>query len=228
MVMSQRPYVLLSVATSVDGYIDDISPGRLLLSNAADLDRVDQVRAESDAVVIGASTVRADDPRMIVKSERRRAERLARALPEYPLKVTVTRSGVLGSGLRWFHHGGEKIVYTVDGAAETLTEQLDGLAEVVPLGPEIDFKALLDDLSARGVGQLVVEGGEQIHTAFLSQDLVDEIQLAVAPLLVGAGPRFLAPTRYPWPSTRRMRLGETRTIGDVVLLRYHPKQDSAA
>lgn len=87
---------------------------------------------------------------------------------------------------------------------------------------------LLHDLGDRGVGRLMVEGGEQIHTAFLSQGLVGEIRMAVAPLLVGSGPRFLADTRYPWPSARRMRLAEARTIGDVVLLRYCPKQDSAS
>lgn len=227
--MPTRPYVLLSVATSVDGYIDDdASPDRLLLSNAEDFDRVDQVRADADAILIGAGTMRADNPRLLVNSERRRAERVARGRPEYPLKVTVTGSGDLDPGLKWFHHGGDKLVYTVDRAAETLVRQLDGLAQVVSLGQKLDFGALLDDLGARSIGQLMVEGGEQIHTAFLSRGLVDEIHLAIAPLLVGTGPRFLAPTRYPWPSTRRMRLVETCTIGDVVLLRYCPRQNSAA
>jgi 5-amino-6-(5-phosphoribosylamino)uracil reductase len=224
--MSQRPYVLLSAATSVDGHIDDTGPERLLLSNAADFDRVDQVRAESDAVLIGAGTLRADNPRLIITSERRRAERVSRNLPEHPLKVTVTGSGVLDPDLQWFHHGGERVVYTVDRAAEALTGRLGGLAEVVSLGEEIDLTALLDDLAARRVGRLMVEGGEQVHTMFLSQGLVDEIHLAVAPLLVGAGPRFLTDARYPWPPARRMRLAETRAIGDVALLRYYPKQDS--
>ena len=67
-----RPYVQLSVATSIDSRIDDTSPQRLLLSNAEDFDRVDQVRAESDAILIGAHTIRAD-PRLLVNSEQRRA-----------------------------------------------------------------------------------------------------------------------------------------------------------
>ncbi|MEV8606640.1 dihydrofolate reductase family protein [Amycolatopsis sp. NPDC051373] len=73
-----RPHVLLSVATSVDGAIDDTTPDRLLLSNAEDFDRVDQVRAESDAILIGAGTIRADNPRLLVNSEERRAERVRR------------------------------------------------------------------------------------------------------------------------------------------------------
>src|SRR5262245_44525017 len=82
--MPQRPYVLLSCAMSVDGYIDDTSPDRLLLSNEADFDRVDSVRAECDAIMIGANTLRRDNPRLLVNSPERRAAREARGLPAYP------------------------------------------------------------------------------------------------------------------------------------------------
>ncbi|MEN3356994.1 MAG: hypothetical protein V7637_976, partial [Mycobacteriales bacterium] len=108
------PYVLLSCAMSVDGYIDDTSAERLLLSNAEDFDRVDAVRADSDAILIGAAALRRDNPRLLVNSELRRAARVARGLPEYPLKVTVTGSGDLDPALRFWHHGGEKAVYCPD------------------------------------------------------------------------------------------------------------------
>jgi riboflavin-specific deaminase-like protein len=220
-----RPFVLLSVATSIDGYIDDTSTERLLLSNAEDFDRVDQVRSEVDAILIGAGTMRADNPRLLVKSERRRAERIARGESKYPVKVTVSGSGKLDASLRFWHHGGEKIAYTTDACAEKLREALTGLAEVVSLGPTIDFSALLDDLGSKGVKRLMVEGGGTIHTAFLSAGLVDEIHLAIAPMVVGDvnAPRFLNPASYPGGPRRRMRLVESRRIGDVVLLRYHPK-----
>ncbi len=222
-----RPYVLLSVATSVDGYIDDTSPDRLLLSNAEDFDRVDQVRAESDAILIGAGTIRADNPRLLVNSAERRATRVAKGLPEYPLKVTVSGSGGLSPDAKFWHHGGEKLAYTTDSGEEKLRDQLAGLADVVSLGTAIDFGKLLDDLGGRGVQRLMVEGGGAIHTAFLSQGLADEIHLAIAPLVVGdaSAPRFLNPASYPGGSTRRMALAETRVIGDVVLLRYLPKQE---
>lgn len=57
-----HPYVLLSAAVSLDGCLDDTGPGRLLLSGPADFDRVDEVRAESDAILVGAGTLRADNP----------------------------------------------------------------------------------------------------------------------------------------------------------------------
>lgn len=224
-----RPYVLLSVATSIDGYIDDTSPNRLYLSNEADFDRVDQVRADADAILVGAGTIRADNPRLIVKSEARRAERAARGEPDHPLKVTVTGSGKLDPDLKFWRHGELKLVYTTDSGAVRAREQLGQLADVVSLGAAIDFGAMLDDLGERGVRRLMVEGGGSIHTAFLSAGLVDEIHLAIAPIVVGdaAAPRFLNPANYPGAPHRRMRLVETRTIGDTVLLRYAPKEQSA-
>ena len=226
--MAQRPYVLLSVATSVDGHIDDTTPQRLLLSNAEDFDRVDQVRAESDAILIGGNTVRRDNPRLLVNSEARRAARVAEGKPEYPLKVTVSASGDLDRDLKFWHFGGEKVVYTVDAAAPKLRETLAGLADVVSTGTTIDFGAMLDDLAARGVRQLMVEGGGQIHTQFLAQNLADEIHLAIAPLLVGQAdaPSFIHPADYPGGTTSRMRLLGVEAIGDVVLVRYAAKERS--
>lgn len=214
-----RPYVVLSVATSIDGFIDDAGPERLLLSNAADFDRVDEVRAESDAILIGARALRCDDARLTVKSEARVARRVTAGKPAHPLKVTVTRGGELDTGLRVWRDGGDRVVYTTDAARAGLAARLAGLAEVVGLGAEVDFGALLDDLGARGVRRLLVEGGGQIHTAFLSANLADELHLAVAPLFVGEAdaPRFLHPAAYPGG---RMTLAEAGSVGDVALMRY--------
>lgn len=88
--MTKRPYVVLSVATSIDGLINDTTPGGLPLSNEADFDRVDQVRADCDAILIGAGTLRGDDPRMTVKSAESRAQRVAAGKTEHPAKVLVT------------------------------------------------------------------------------------------------------------------------------------------
>ena len=93
--MVEQPYVLLSCAMSIDGYIHDASETRLLLSNDADFDRVDAERAGCDAILVGAHTVRQDNPRLLVRSADRRAERTARGLPPSPVKVTLTAHGEL-------------------------------------------------------------------------------------------------------------------------------------
>ncbi len=214
--------MLLSVAASLDGYIDDASAQRLLLSNSADFDRVDQVRAESDAILVGAKTLRADNPRLLVNSAERRAERVAAGKPEYPVKVTVTESGDLDPELRFWHTGGAKLVYTGAAGAARLGDRLAGLAEVIPLGGRLALPALLDDLAARGIHRLMVEGGTGMHTGFLAADLVDEIRLAVAPILVGdpAAPRFVGPARFPGGAQRRLRLAGVEQLGDVAVLNY--------
>jgi riboflavin-specific deaminase-like protein len=223
-----RPYVILSAATSVDGYLDDTSPDRLLLSNDADFDRVDEVRAASDAILIGATTMRKDNPRLLVNSAARRAKRMADGRSEYPLKVTVTASGDLDRDLKFWHHGGRKMVFTTDGALEKVQATLDGLADVVSTGSELDWEAVLEELGRRGVERLMVEGGATVHTQLMAANLADEVHLAVAPLLVGdpQAPKFLGAASYPGGSTARMKLLEARVVGDVVLLRYAPKERS--
>lgn len=222
-----RPYVLLSVATSIDGYIDDTEPERLLLSNDADFDRVDRVRAWSDAILVGAETVRRDNPRLIVRDESRRAQRVATGRTEYPRKVTVTASGELDPRARFWRHGTAEhapLVYTTDAGAHRLRDLLTEPAEIVALGRDLEFGPLLDDLGARGIGRLMVEGGGRIHTAFLAGGLADELQLAIGPTLVGdpAAPRFLHPARFPGGATHRMRLVDIDRLGDVAVLRYRP------
>ncbi|MEV5705716.1 dihydrofolate reductase family protein [Actinoallomurus sp. NPDC052274] len=224
--MTTRPYVLLSVATSVDGYIDDTGPDRLRLSNEADFDRVDEVRAESDAILIGATTLRRDDPRLLVKSARRRDEREARGRPPYPLKITITRSGDLDRDLKFWHHGGDKLIYCPDAAVPGLRERLRDLADVVGLGTSLDLEVMLDDLGRRGVERLMVEGGGTIHTQFLTAGLADEIHLAIAPFFLGDpdAPRFVNPGDFPSGPGNRMTLAEARPIGDIAFLRYLPKE----
>jgi riboflavin-specific deaminase-like protein len=224
--VSTRPYVLLSAAVSLDGYLDDTNSERLLLSNAEDFDRVDEVRASVDAILIGATTMRRDNPRLLVNSAERRAERASRGQPEYPLKVTVTASGDLDPALKFWHHGDQKLVFTVDGAVDKVRANLADLADVVSTGEALDWGTILDELGRRGVGRLMVEGGATIHTQLMALDLADELHLAVAPLLVGQpdAPKFLGAAHYPGGSTARMRLLEARAVGDVVLLRYAPKE----
>jgi 5-amino-6-(5-phosphoribosylamino)uracil reductase len=104
--MAERPYTLLSCGMSIDGYIDQAGAERLLLSNAEDLDRVDAERAAADAILVGAATVRKDNPRLLVRAEHRRRERVARGLPPSPDKVTVTGSSYLDPQSWFFTEGG--------------------------------------------------------------------------------------------------------------------------
>lgn len=226
-----RPYVLLSAAVSIDGYLDT-RPGedRLLLSNKEDFERVDSVRASVDAILVGAGTLRADNPRLLVNSTERRASRVAAGQPEYPLKVTITGTGNLDPDWKFWHHGGDKLVLAVGHEATTKARaNLGDLATVQSVAEEAVWPAALDILGDEyAVKRLMVEGGGTVHTQLLEAALADELQLVIAPLLVGQfdAVRMLGPASYPGGPAARLRLLETRQIGDVVLLRYAPKDTS--
>ena len=221
--MHDRPYTLLSCSMSIDGYLGSASPRRLELSNSADFDRVDSVRATCDAIMVGAATVRHDNPRLLVRSSTRRDERMARGLPPSPAKVTVSERLELDPRADFFATGEtEKLVYCVSPRIVTARSRLGAVATVVDGGQPVEMRRISEDLGARGVKRLMVEGGGNVHTQFLTENLVDELQLVVAPFFVGdsRAPRFVSDGRFPWNPGRRATLAEVRQIGDVVLLRY--------
>jgi 5-amino-6-(5-phosphoribosylamino)uracil reductase len=221
--VGERPYVLLSAAASVDGYIDDASGKRLCLSGAADLDRVDEVRAGCDAILVGAQTIRRDNPRLLVRSPARRAARLARGLTASPVKVTLTRTGDLDPASSFFTTGdAAMLVYAASGAADGARIRLAGAATIIDAGEPASLDAVLADLAARGIGRLMVEGGTAVLTQFLAAGAADELQLAIAPFFVGdpAAPRFVGGGTFPHGPGHPMELAEGRPVGDVMLLRY--------
>lgn len=182
-----RPHVVLSAAMSVDGYLAGATGSGLELSDAADWDQVDEIRASSDAIMVGAQTIRADDPRLAVKSAARRQERVARGLPPHPRKVTITASGELDPGRRFFTEADRPpLVYAGAAVADDLSAVLAAAAEVVPVpGPgRVELAWVLDDLAGRGIGQLMVEGGPQTLGEFIAAGLADEMRLAIAPVFV--------------------------------------------
>jgi len=225
--VAERPYVLLSVAMSVDGCIDDATDARLILSNDADLDRVDEVRAGSDAILVGAGTIRRDNPALLVRSSARRSARVARGLPASPARVTVTASGDLDPAARFFTAGeGARLIYVpgaerdrIQGQLARATDAAAGI-EVIGAGDPLSIRAVLADLAGRGVRRLMVEGGGTVLAQFLAEGLADELDLVVAPVFVGdpAAPRLTGSAG----TGKRMHLAEARLIGDVVLLRYLP------
>jgi 5-amino-6-(5-phosphoribosylamino)uracil reductase len=222
--MPERPYTLLSCGMSIDGYLDSAKVKRLPLSNEADFDRVDAVRAECDAIMVGAATVRNDNPRLLVRAAARREQRRARGRCPSPIKVTVTAGGGgLDADANFFTTGDvEKIVYCASPALDRVKENLSDVATVVDAGEPVRMQEVTEDLYQRGVRRLMVEGGGTLHTQFLTADLADELQLVIAPFFVGdsRARRFVDDGRFPWNAHRRATLAEVRQIGDVVLLRY--------
>jgi len=208
---------------SLDGYLDAGTNERLVLSNEADLERVDAVRAQCDAILVGAATVRNDNPRLLVRKPALRQQRRARGLRETPMKVTITEHAYLDAYSKFFATGeSEKLVYCASRSVPIAHRRLGAVATVIDAGQPVDLSQMLKDLFDRGVRRLMVEGGGLVHTQFLTADLADELHLVIAPFFVGnsRAHRFVGDGAFPWNPGRRAHLAETRQIGDVVLLRY--------
>jgi 5-amino-6-(5-phosphoribosylamino)uracil reductase len=212
-----RPYVLLSCATSADGYLDDASPRRLILSGPADLDRVDEVRAGCDAILVGAGTIRRDDPRLLIRDPRRRARRAARGLPEHPARVTLTATGDLDPQARFFAPGAPRLVYCARSALAPARARLGGSAVLIDAGDPLSLEHVFSDLAERAVARLLVEGGARLLGQLLAGDLADELTLAIAPFFVAdpEAPRLNVPA-----PPDRMTLAEAGRIEEMAVLRY--------
>jgi riboflavin-specific deaminase-like protein len=232
-----RPYVLLSCAISADGYLDDASPSRLILSGPADLDRVDEVRAGCDAIMVGAQTVRTDNPRLLIRDPRRRARRAARGEPEHPTRVTLTATGDLDPTANFFAPGAPRLVYCATRALPRARAGVGDRAVLIDAGDPVSLDLILQDLAERSVARLLVEGGAHVLAEFLAQDLADEFHLAIAPFFLAPptpAPRLNLPApANPAPDPARpqapgnpsgptgpMTLAETRRVEEMVLARY--------
>jgi 5-amino-6-(5-phosphoribosylamino)uracil reductase len=192
--VTSRPYVLLSCAASIDGHIDDTAGSRLILSNDADFERVDEVRASCDAIMVGATTIRKDNPRLLVRSQVRQNARTARGTTPTPVKVTITGHGDLDPAANFCAAGDtRKIVCAASPALDKARERVGAVASVADAGDPADLHRILADLNVRGIGRLMVEGGGTMHTQFPAAGLADELHLVIAPFFVGdtRAPRFV-------------------------------------
>lgn len=215
--------VKVSAAISLDGYLDDDTSQRLILSSEQDWNEVRHLRARYDAILVGAETLRKDNPSLTVQEEFR-TERQGQGLPADPLKVTVSRRGKIDPGARFFTEGaGEKLVIVGADADSADLERLQTVATVIKSSmPELTAREIIRILAGRGIGSLFVEGGSHILTLFFAEDAVDYFRLAVAPFFVGAegAVRLVLPEHFPFDKGRRMHLIGAKAVGDMAVAEY--------
>ena len=244
---TSRPKVILSCTMSLDGYLDDTSNQRLLLSDDKDFDRVDELRASCDAILVGAETIRKDNPRLIIRSEQRRTERVSKGKEPDPIKVTLTRSGRLNSQSNFFQVGqAKKYVYFPSTLSPSLMSDLNAALNLPENSPpysqnnvkvhwmkcpdsshSIDF--LLHSLThcQPAVNSLLVEGGSSIIQQFLTHTFqgmpcVDEMHLSIAPFFVGEpnAPTCFAMGQYLNDRLNPLSLSSVNKTNDIAVLIY--------
>ncbi|MFE3557865.1 bifunctional diaminohydroxyphosphoribosylaminopyrimidine deaminase/5-amino-6-(5-phosphoribosylamino)uracil reductase RibD [Streptomyces sp. NPDC059193] len=212
-----RPYVLWKYAATLDGRIAAADGTSRWISSPESRADVHRLRAESDAVVVGSGTLRADDPHLAVRG-------IAGAVQ--PLRVVLDTRATVRPGAR-----------VLDGAAPTLiavAEDADTrhLTDVeltrLPAGKDgIRVDALLGELHRRGVRSVLLEGGPTLAGAFVAAGAVDKVVGYLAPVLLGAGPAALADAGIgTLTDALRLRITETVRIGTDIRITAVPTAPS--
>ena len=183
-----RPYVHINVAMTADGKIDTIERRGASISSPRDKERVDRLRAEADAVMVGGRTLLDEDPKLTVKSADLRAGREQRGLPSNPAKVGIASRADFKPDSA-FLNAGPALIY-IFSTSLTETKQMEGLRArgvqvFVHEPPRVDLAAALRTLKEHGIGRLMVEGGGTLNFALLRLGLVDELTAYMAPLVFG-------------------------------------------
>jgi riboflavin-specific deaminase-like protein len=192
-------------------------------ASEADRDQLRRLRAAADILLVGAGTIRADDPPMRLVDPRLQATRIASNRPAEPRVVIVSGSAALPPNARVLEHPQRPLVAI---AAHAAMHRRTALAERAELwcaagdGTAVDLGALLDMLAAQGVREVLAEGGAQLFSSLLMAQRIDEFALTLSPVLDGGdGPsplgKWLAPT-----SALPLELLELHRVGDEIFMRY--------
>ena len=183
-----KPFVFINIAITADGKMDTYERRGAAISSAADKARVDRLRAESDAVMVGGRTLLDEDPKLTVKSEALRAERVARGLTPNPIKVGIVTKAEIKPDSDFLNFGEARIViFTTNQTSSIKIELLRsrGVDVFVHENPRVDLAKALETLHELGVKRLMVEGGGTLNFELLRLGLVDELSVYVAPMIFG-------------------------------------------
>ncbi|WP_449481081.1 bifunctional diaminohydroxyphosphoribosylaminopyrimidine deaminase/5-amino-6-(5-phosphoribosylamino)uracil reductase RibD [Streptomyces avidinii] len=204
-----RPYVLWKYAATLDGRVAAADGTSRWISCPESRADVHRLRAESDAVVVGSGTLRADDPHLAVRGP-------AGLAAGQPLRVVLDTHATIRPTARVLDEAAPTLVVVAENLEETATRHLAGV-ELARLPYDkygISVDAVLSELHRRGVRSVLLEGGPTLAGAFVAAGVVDKVVGYLAPVLLGAGPNALADAGIgTLTEALRLRITETVRIG---------------
>lgn len=224
-----RPFVFLSAAISLDGHIATIQ-GDSLLSNSQDWIRVHKLRAKSDAIMVGSGTIRADDSKLIVDEVK-----ISKTIDKHPIRVIVSSRGDIPLNSRVITYKPDilTIIGTTSKCSSKQRQKLENSGCFVlecGNGPLTNLHHLLNVLKTDfHVERLMLEGGSRLNGEMLNQQLIDEVHLAIAPVICGNGvPFFTLPKAIPeFSRSAFFEIIEHKKIDDMIWLKmsvhYRPR-----
>ncbi len=191
----ERPFTFINSAMSADGKISTKKRKQVKISGKTDFDRVDELRATSDAVMVGIGTILSDDPSLTVKSEERRKRRVAQGLYENPARIVVDSKARMPLTADLFKKGsGKRIIVVSKAAPMERVEPLKEKADVIVAGDEeVDLAEMSGELKKRGICRLMVEGGATLNWGMTRAGLVDQVSVFIGNLIIGGkdAPTFM-------------------------------------
>jgi len=221
-----RPFVFINVAMTADGKLDTFERKGSAISSQGDKERVDQMRAGADAIMVGGRTLLDEDPKLTVKSEVLRAERVASGLSPNPMKVGIVTKANIKAESNFLNAGpADVVIFTThrtskEDLARLKSQRVDVYMDATD---QVDLQRALAVLREIGVERLMVEGGSTLNFELLRLGLVDEVTAYVAPMIFGgeSAPTLAAGSGLKRSEAIPLKLIKTETWEDGgVLLKY--------
>ncbi len=218
-----RPFIFINAAMSADGKIATMERKQTRISGSIDFDRVDELRATSDAIMVGIGTLLSDNPSLTVKSTQRREKRLLQGLDETPARIVVDSMARIPLDADIFKKGaGKKIIAITESAPKNKVQELSQMAEIIVSGEKtVNLEKLLAELKIRSIDHLMVEGGATLNWGLISKGLVDEIYTFIGNIIIGgrSAPTFVDGVGFV-NEFCRLSLISCEKVEEGVLLRW--------
>lgn len=222
-----RPFIFINSAMSADGKLSTKERKQVKISGKLDFDRVDELRAQADAIMVGIGTVLADDPSLTVKSPERKAARKAAGKNENPIRIIVDSAARTPPDADIFKKGeGLRIIAVSNSAPAEKIKSLEEKALVIKTGDlKVDLAELAAKLKEIGINTLMVEGGATLNWGMLSAGLVDEIYAFVGNLIIGGktAPTFTDGEGFTESELLGLELLTAEKIEEGILLKWKVK-----
>ncbi|MEN9564031.1 MAG: hypothetical protein RIR73_2275 [Chloroflexota bacterium] len=183
-----RPYTFINVAITADGKIDTFERKGSAISSKQDKQRVDELRAAADGILVGGRTLLDEAPKLTVKSEALRERRVSQGRSPNPIKVGVATVADIQTDSDFIKAGdSRKVIFTTSQTSNSQLEQLRamGVDVFVDESQRVDLNKMMLTLKKIGVDHLMVEGGGTINFELMRLGLVDELLIYMAPMIFG-------------------------------------------